>query len=112
MTIEQTDLMTRGRPARLSRRLLTGLAAALALLAIGAVVGVQSRDDAPPKAQEVATDFLQAYGAFDAEQALTYLADGADVSQMIASLGSSGATADDFQMHVSLLEAEGCGNRD
>jgi NAD(P)-dependent dehydrogenase (short-subunit alcohol dehydrogenase family) len=104
VTMEQTDLMARGRPARLSRRLLTGLAAALALLAIGAVVVVQSRDDAPPKAEEVATDFLQAYGALDAEQAITYLADDADVSQMISSVGASEGT---FRLLVSLLEAEG-----
>jgi hypothetical protein len=106
--MEQTDLMTRGRPARLSRRLLTGLAAALALLAIGAVVVFQSRDETPPKADEVATDFLQAYGALDAEQAITYLADEADVSQMIASVGaSSEGTVEDFRLLVSLLEAEG-----
>jgi hypothetical protein len=107
VTMEQTDLMTRGRPARLSRRLLTGLAAAFALLAIGAVVVVQSRDEAPPKAEEVATDFLQAYGALDAEQAITYLADDADVSQMIAAVGASGGTVDDFRLLVSFLEAEG-----
>jgi hypothetical protein len=105
--MEQTDLMTRGRPARLSRRLLAGLAAAVALLAIGAVVVVQSRDDAPPSAQEVATDFLQAYGALDAEQAITHLADDADVSQMIGSVGASGGTLDDFRRLVSWLEAEG-----
>ena len=55
--------------ARPSRRLLVG-AAALALLSIGTFVVYQSRDDGvtgqPPV--EVATSFIEAYGAFDAER--------------------------------------------
>src|SRR5436309_2181172 len=70
--------------ARPSRRLLVG-AAALALLSIGTFVVYQSRDDGvtgqPPV--EVATSFIEAYGAFDAERAITYLADDPDISQMI-----------------------------
>ena len=38
-----------------------------------------------PKAVEIATGFLEAYGAFDVEQAMTYLADDAT----IASLGGA-----------------------
>ena len=68
---------------RPNRRLLMGVAA-LALLLIGAFVVYQSREDGgagqPPV--EVAASFLQAYGTFNAEQAITYLADDADISKM------------------------------
>ena len=37
--------------------------------------------EAPERtAERVATDFLEAYGAFDVDQAITYLADDADIS--------------------------------
>ena len=96
--------------ARPHRRLLVG-AAAVALLVIGAFVVYQSRDDGasghPP--MEVATSFLGAYGAFDAEQAITYLADDADISQMIGSVGAQGVegTLEEFRLLISLLEAQG-----
>ena len=57
--------------------------------------------------EEVATDFLQAYGALDADQAITHLADDADVSQMIDVGRGIGGTLDDFRRLVSWLEAEG-----
>ena len=75
-------------------------AAAVALVLIVALLIIQSRDEAPAndqtpvaakaeehsewKAVEVATGFLEAFGAFDVEQAMTYLADDAT----IASLGA------------------------
>ena len=34
--------------------------------------------------------FVEAYGAFDAEQAISYLADDADISGMMASVGARG----------------------
>lgn len=89
-------------PMRPSRTLLLGAAAAAALVLIGLVVVlVQSRDDAPTTAQapvaaespegtmnasaeEVAARFVEAYGAFDVERMMAYLADDA----MIASLGA------------------------
>jgi hypothetical protein len=42
-------------------------------------------------AEQVATSFVGAYGAFDAKGAITYLADDADVSGLIGSQGSGGA---------------------
>ena len=54
-----------------------------------------------PNATDVATGFLEAYGAFDADQAITYLADDADLSGM----GAEGTR--EFQLLVSLLEAQG-----
>jgi hypothetical protein len=96
--------------ARPDRRLLIG-AAAVALLVIGAFVVYQSRDDGvtgqPPV--EVATSFLEAYGAFDADQAITYLADDADISNLIGSVGAQGVegTLGEFRLLISLLEAQG-----
>ena len=93
-----------------NRKLLVG-AAALALLIIGAVVVYQSRDDGAsgPPPMEVATSFLEAYGAFDAEQAITYLADDADITKLIGSVGAQGVegTPEEFRLLVSLLEATG-----
>ena len=60
-------------------------------------------------AEEVATGFLEAYGAFDVEQAISYLSDDADISQLIASVGAEGVegTLEEFRLLISLLEAEG-----
>ena len=58
---------------------------------------------------EVGTSFLEAYGAFDAEQAITYLADDADISKLIGSVGAQGVegTPEEFRLLVSLAEATG-----
>jgi hypothetical protein len=91
-------------------------AAAVALVLIAALLIIQSREEAPAtdqtqvaakapentvnaRAEEVATGFLAAYGAFDVEKAMTYLADDAT----IASLG----TQDDPRLLISWLEATG-----
>ena len=93
-----------------NRMLLVG-AAALALIIVGAAVVYQSRDDGatghPPA--EVATNFVEAYGAFDAEQAITYLADDADITTLIGSVGAQGVegTLQEFRLLVSLAEATG-----
>ena len=83
----------------------------MALLSIGAFVVYQSRDDEasghPPV--EVATSFLEAYGAFDADQAITYLADDAEISKLIGSVGAQGVegTREEFRLLVSFGEATG-----
>jgi hypothetical protein len=91
-------------------------AAAVALVLIVASVGCQSGEEATAtdqtpgaaeaaentvnaRAVEVATGFLEAYGAFDVEQAMTYLADDA----RIAVLGAQ----DDPRLLISWLEATG-----
>jgi hypothetical protein len=95
---------------RLDRRLLIG-AAAVALLIVGAFLVYQSRDDGgsgqPPV--EVATSFVEAVGAFDAEQAISYLGDDADISLMISSVGAQGVegTQEELRLLLSLLEATG-----
>lgn len=97
------------------RRIGAFAAAALALVLLGALVGCAgeeptateqtpaateaSENAAIARAVEVATGFLEAYGAFDVQQARAYLADDAT----IASMGAD----DDVQLLLSLLEAEG-----
>ena len=76
-------------------------AAAVALALIAALVIIQSREGAPAndQAEGVATGFLEAYGAFDVEQATTYLADDATIASMTAQ--------DDLRLLLSYLEATG-----
>jgi hypothetical protein len=98
------------------KRIAAVAAAAVALGLIAALLIIQSREEAPAadqtpvaaeapentvnaRAAEVATGFLEAYGAFDVEKAMTYLADDAT----IASLG----TQDDPRLLISWLEATG-----
>lgn len=95
--------------ANTNRRFLVG-AAALALFIVGAAVVYQSRDDGTGQQPvEVATSFVEAYGAFDAEQAITYLADDAAISNLIGSVGAQGVegTLEEFRLLVSLAEATG-----
>ena len=94
---------------RLDRRLLVGGAiAAVALVLSGAFVVSQSGESAPA-AEEVATSFVEAVGAFNAEQAVTYLSDDADIPQMISSVGAQGVvgTLEEFRLLLALLEAQG-----
>ncbi|MDP9494057.1 MAG: hypothetical protein M3P87_02360 [Actinomycetota bacterium] len=89
------DMQTQNRvetdkgPDRPQPGLLIG-AAAVVLLLIGALVVFQNRE-APEEpvastAVEVATSFLEAYAAYDVDQATTYLADGTDISTLGGSL--------------------------
>jgi hypothetical protein len=93
---------------RLDRRLLIGAMAAVALVLIGLFVVFQ-RPEAAPAAEEVATSFVEAFGAFNAERAITYLADDADISLMISSVGAPGVegTQEEFRLLLSLLKGTG-----
>ena len=76
------------------------VAAAVAIVLIAALLIIQSRDEAPAnKAESVATGFLEAYGAFDVEQARTYLADDATIASM--------TEQDDLRLLLGYLEATG-----
>lgn len=60
-------------------------------------------------AEQVAMGFMEAYGAFDFDQAITYLADGADISGLIGSVGSvpvAPGTLEEFRLLLALLQAE------
>jgi hypothetical protein len=56
-------------------------------------------------AEEVAREFLEAYGAFDAEKAMTYVADGADITGLVAE--QVPGDADGLSLMLSFLEAQG-----
>jgi hypothetical protein len=60
-------------------------------------------------AEEVAAGFLEAFGAFDADEAVTYLADDADVSGLVSAVALSvtDASVDDFRLLVAYNEAVG-----
>jgi hypothetical protein len=59
--------------------------------------------DASP--EEVAMGFLDAYGAFDADQAMRYLTDDA-IAEMSGSAAGAN-TRDQFRLELALLEAQG-----
>jgi hypothetical protein len=61
------------------------------------------------KAQEVATGFVEAFGAFDADRAISYLADDADILWLMRTLGIQDVegTLDEFRLLISLEQASG-----
>jgi hypothetical protein len=106
------------RPHRWSggKRIGALAAAAGALVLIAALLIIQSREDAPAtdqtpvaaeapentvnaRAVKVATGFIEAYGAFDVERAIAYLADDATISVL--------GEQDDPRLLISWLEATG-----
>ena len=62
-----------------------------------------------PTTEEIVRGFFEAYSAFDAEQAITYLSNDADIEQLISSVGVEGVkgTSDEFRLLLSWLEANG-----
>lgn len=90
------------------RRVLIGVAA-VALLVIGAgtLMVIQTREES--SAEDIATGFIAAYGDLDADEAITYLADDADISELMTSVGAAGiaGTVKEFRQLISLLEAQG-----
>jgi hypothetical protein len=64
---------------------------------------------ADPAAAEVASSFLEAYGAFDVDQAITYLADDADITELITSVGAQNVTVtlQEFRLLIAHLEGTG-----
>lgn len=62
-----------------------------------------------PTAEEVASGFQEAYGAFDAERAIAYLAEDADIRGLIESVnpGQVEGTQDEFRLLLAWLQAMG-----
>jgi hypothetical protein len=60
----------------------------------------------PASATDVARSFVEAYGAFDADQALTYLTEDA-LATGAGGAGISWGTRDGFRLDVALSEAQG-----
>jgi hypothetical protein len=58
---------------------------------------------------EVATSFVEAYGAFDVEKTMSYLADDANVAPLIEWVGAQGGEGplEGFRLLFSLLQAQG-----
>jgi hypothetical protein len=107
------------RPVRSARNEKIGAFAVAAAIGVTAVVlilanrGGQNTTtplDAPEvTAKDIATSFLEAYGAFDAERAISYLAAEADITGMTTSVGPGavGGTVKEFRLLISYLDAEG-----
>lgn len=90
--------------------------AALLLLAACDGGGEAPATEEPPApaanadAEEVASSFVEAYGAFDAEEAITYLAPDAAILELIGSVGAHRGvegTPHELRLLMSLLQAEG-----
>jgi hypothetical protein len=78
--------------------------------------GATAPADQPPTvnpadaaAEEVARNFLEAYGDFDAENAMTYMADDADITGLMTSVGAQGVkgTLKEFRLLIAQLEGTG-----
>jgi hypothetical protein len=98
------------------------VAAAIGLVAVVALLATRGSNPAPipadsqtasssliasdPAALRVATGFVEAYGAFDAEGAIGYLADGADVSALGGANGV-GIAPEEWPLGLSWWEATG-----
>jgi hypothetical protein len=86
-------------------------AAVVAIVAAGLVLAARGDDRqtvipaAAPPPEEVARGFLDAYGAFDAERALTYLTD--EAIARLAGTAAAANTRDEFRLELALLEAQG-----
>jgi hypothetical protein len=108
--------ITRGQAGR---GILIGVAAALLVLAACDGGGEAPATDQPAadtapqpeaNAEEIATSFVEAYGAFDAEEAITYLAPDAAILELVGSVGAHRGvegTPDELRLLMSLLQAEG-----
>lgn len=110
----------RARQVRTMRNRKVGafaVAAAIGLVAVAVIVATRAGQDAKntvgvqPTATpvDVARSFVEAYGALDAAEAMSYLTDDADISGVTASIGAEGTegTPDDLPLHISWLEATG-----
>ena len=60
-----------------------------------------------PEAMQVATDFVGAYGASDAERASSSLAEDADISGVVTYERAAGDAHEDLRLTLALLKAEG-----
>jgi hypothetical protein len=98
---EEKEIMTmQDRNKKLSAFAVAGVTALVLVACGGADTGGASGQNATTpasepaavsavdtKAQKVATGFVEAYGAFDADRAISYLADDADILYLMRSVG-------------------------
>lgn len=103
----------RREQGRAMPRLLMGVAAALFVLA--ACDGQEApATDRPPtattveaSAEAIATGFLEAFGAFDANRAIGYLAEDAEISALLIGTASVEGPEEELRLNLSMLEAQG-----
>ena len=122
MSIQEVKPDLGGRGRQHTRQPRRSLGSKLGAFAVGAAIGLMAvacspgtgdgrgattpADQAPkanpadPKAEEVATSFVKAFGAFDGERAITYLADN-------AYLEMDATTPEEVPVFTSFLEAQG-----
>lgn len=85
------------------------VAAAIGVAAVAVILASRPGDSTTttgnpggPTAEEVATGFVEAYGAFDADRVMSYLADDTSISAL-----AWGGDVDQFRLVLSLHEAQG-----
>jgi len=116
VTVDSPTSETRNR-----RRLLIGAAAVVVVIGVAGIALVNNNTDddqtpSPPVAtaaptttvappMDVAVGFLDAYGAFDADRALTYLT--ADAVAEMSGSAAGANTQEEFRLELALLEASG-----
>jgi hypothetical protein len=59
-----------------------------------------------PAAREVASRFLEAFGAFDADRAVDYLAEDAEISALLIGTASAEGAEEELRLNLSMLEAQ------
>jgi hypothetical protein len=67
--------------------------------------GSPSVDPAETAAIQVVTDFNEAYWAYDADQAFTYLADDADLTGFVGAGGAPAGSPEAFRLQIAWYEA-------
>jgi hypothetical protein len=122
-----TIIETTPPPTRRQWPIITAAVAATVLIVVGALVLAMREDTTEPvidtpvtteapvipsivTPEQTAASFLvAAFDAFNAEQAITYLADDADISELINSAWAEGVheSEEGLRLYISLLHAEG-----
>jgi hypothetical protein len=62
-------------------------------------------------AEEIATGFFEAFGAFDVDRATGYLADDAEISALLIGTESVQGAEEELRLNLSMLEAQGYGQQ-
>jgi len=108
------------RTARNKRVGAFAVAATIGVVAFALFVGSRPEQDGTTPATEapaadpsdaevppIVGGFLEAYGALDADQAITYLADDADLSSLLLGPESVEGAHDELRLNIAMLEATG-----
>jgi hypothetical protein len=126
VTLIDTEPSPTRSPKRHRRLIITAAAAAAVVAIIVGALVLAARDGSEPQipaapsttvapattaaaAEKTARRFLDAYAAFDADGAITYLSYDADITQMVTSMGAKRVegTLAEFRTLISLLHAQG-----